>query len=110
MIATYHKARRDLLNQLDWGRFRLSFLVAILFYNWTESALRALDPIYFLFYLIAMDYSKPQPGAAEQSLETGSSEEQMEKRLNGTSTDTGCPTSAGCATSKETKSEPADQK
>ncbi len=76
-IATYRKARRDLIDHLDWGRFRLAFLVAVLFYGWTEAAFRALDPVYFAFYLIAMDYPKPQFVPAGQSLESDGLEEEM---------------------------------
>lgn len=78
MIVTYRKARRNLLDGLDWGRFRLAFLVAILFYNWTESALRALDPIYFVFYLIAMDYPRPQFDTSAQRVEADSTETDRE--------------------------------
>lgn len=65
-VASYQKARRDLLGNVDWGRFRLGFLVASLFYGWTEAAFRSLDPVYFIFFLIAMDYPKPELSPAVQ--------------------------------------------
>jgi exopolysaccharide production protein ExoQ len=35
-LVIYLKAQRDLINGINWGRFRLGFLVAALFYGWTE--------------------------------------------------------------------------
>ena len=49
-ISIYYKARRDIIKGSAWGPFRLGVLVAIVFYNWTEANLRALDPIFFLFF------------------------------------------------------------
>jgi exopolysaccharide production protein ExoQ len=76
-IATYQKAYRDLLNDDGWGRFRLSFLVAVLFYGWTEAAFKGLDPVFFIFYLIAMDYPKPRTVASAQSDDTDCAAEEM---------------------------------
>ena len=85
-IATYRKARRDLLDGLAWGRFRLAFLVAVLFYGWTESAFKATNPIWFIFFMVTMDYPKPESAVVEQSLDTGCLEDDntiMEKaKLN----------------------------
>jgi O-antigen ligase len=69
MIVIYWKSRRDIINGSRWGRFRLGVLVAIVFYNWTEANLRGLDPIYFLFFLIAMDYPKLELATAMQPTE-----------------------------------------
>jgi exopolysaccharide production protein ExoQ len=60
LLAVFWKARRELLTNLHFGRFRLSFLMALLVYNWTESSFKALHPMYFLFYIIAFDYPKPE--------------------------------------------------
>jgi exopolysaccharide production protein ExoQ len=77
-VATYCKARRDLLDGLDWGRFRLGFLVAVLFYNWTEAPFKAVDPVYFVFFLIAMDYPKSQLATANQPMEADDAEAGVE--------------------------------
>lgn len=81
LIATYHKACRELLRNLEWGQYRLGFLVAILLYNWTEAGFRGLSTVYFMFYLIAMDYPNPQAAPAAQVIETDGVE--MEPELAG---------------------------
>jgi hypothetical protein len=44
-------------------------LVAALFYGWTEAAFRSIDPVYFVIFLIAVDYPRRQLATAEQSNE-----------------------------------------
>lgn len=66
LIATFWKTRRELLRNFEWGRFRLGFFVAIIFYNWTEAAFKSLHPVWFVFYIIAMDYRRPQLAPVEQ--------------------------------------------
>jgi O-antigen ligase len=73
-FVIYRKARRDLVDGLDWGRFRLAFLIAALFYGWTEAAFRQMDPVYFTLYLIAMDYPKSQLATAAQPIEADNPE------------------------------------
>jgi exopolysaccharide production protein ExoQ len=60
ILATFWKARRDLLRDFEWGRFRLGFLVAAVAYNWTEAGFKGLHPVWFVFYIIAVDYQRPQ--------------------------------------------------
>lgn len=78
LIATYWKARRELLQNFQWGRFRLGFLVAVIAYNWTESAFKSLHPVWFVFFLIALDYPQYKFTPVEQSsgtiLEEGDAE------------------------------------
>ncbi|HEY1789400.1 MAG TPA: O-antigen ligase family protein [Verrucomicrobiae bacterium] len=68
-IANFQKAQRDLVNGRHWGKFRVGFLVATLFYNWTEAPFKAVDAVYFVFFLIAMDYPNPQLAPAFESVE-----------------------------------------
>jgi exopolysaccharide production protein ExoQ len=60
LIATFWKSRRELLTNFQFGRFRLGFLTAVIVYNWTEASFRALHPIWFVFYIIALDYRQPE--------------------------------------------------
>lgn len=69
LFATYWKARRELLTNFHWGRFRVAFLFSILIYNWTEASFRASHPMYLLFYLIALDYPRPEPAVATVEVE-----------------------------------------
>jgi hypothetical protein len=73
-FVIYLKARRDLIDGVNWGRFRLGFLIAALFYGWTEAAFRSIDPVYFVIFLIAIDYPKAELAIAVQSNETESAE------------------------------------
>jgi exopolysaccharide production protein ExoQ len=78
LLATFRKVRRELLLNPDWGRFRLGFLAAVVFYNWTEVSFRGLSLVWFAFYIIAMEY--PALGfAKEPSVEQVASEEEMER-------------------------------
>jgi hypothetical protein len=36
----------------------VGFLAAVVLYNWTEAAFGSYNPIWFAFYLIAMDYPR----------------------------------------------------
>lgn len=66
ILATFWKARRELLTNLNLGRFRVAFTVVIIVYNWTEASFKALHPMYFLFYLISLDYPQSVPEAAAE--------------------------------------------
>ncbi|MGH7950552.1 MAG: O-antigen ligase family protein, partial [Limisphaerales bacterium] len=58
LVATYLKIRRSLLNDFEFGRFRLAYLVAFIVYNCTEAAFRTNAFTFFMFFLIAIDYPK----------------------------------------------------
>ena len=69
IISTFRKGSRMLLHNFEFARFRLGFLAAFVLYNWTEAAFKALHPVWFVFYIIAMDYPKAQLAVAEKSPE-----------------------------------------
>jgi O-antigen ligase len=56
LFATFWKARRALLDNFDFGRFRFAYLAAFIIYNWTEAAFRTHSVPFFMFFLIAIDY------------------------------------------------------
>ncbi len=60
LIATFWKVRRELLTNFQFGRFRLGFLAAVVAYNWTEAAFKNISAIWFVFYIIALDYRQPE--------------------------------------------------
>jgi hypothetical protein len=76
-FVIYQKARRDLIDGLNWGRFRLGLLVASLFYGWTEAGFRSVDPVYFVIFLIAMDYTRPELATAVEDAETEPTEAEI---------------------------------
>lgn len=59
LLATFFKTQRALMDDFEFGRFRLAYLVAFIVYNWTEAAFRTHCFPFFVFFLIAIDYPKP---------------------------------------------------
>jgi exopolysaccharide production protein ExoQ len=67
IISTFWKIRRELWQHFEWGRFELGFFVAAVVYNWTEAGFKTLHPVWFVFYIIALDYPKAQLPSEELS-------------------------------------------
>jgi hypothetical protein len=66
ILSAFWKGRRELLTNFHFGRFRVAFLCGLVAYNWTEASFKALHPMWFMFYIIAMDYPHAeQPVPAE---------------------------------------------
>lgn len=59
LIATFVRIKNDIVYQFEWGRFRLGVLIAVILYNWTEAAFKGLSPLWFVFYIIAIEYIVP---------------------------------------------------
>jgi O-antigen ligase len=78
LIATFWKIRHSLLRNFEWGRYRLAFFVAVVLVNWTESAFATFSPIWFVFYIIAMDYPRANLGTAQPSVGVARSKESRE--------------------------------
>jgi O-antigen ligase len=71
LLATFFKARSELLRDLNYGRYRLGVLFAIIVYNYTEATFKGVHLVWTLFYLIALDYpleSAMASGAAEPAI------------------------------------------
>jgi exopolysaccharide production protein ExoQ len=77
-VATFRKIRLELFRNFEWGRYRLGFLAAVILYNWTEAAFKTLNPIWFVFYLIALDYPRTSLTVAESSADVVRSEKDVE--------------------------------
>lgn len=77
-VATFWKIRVDLFQNFQWGRYRLGFLAAIVLYNCTEAAVRAFHPVWFMFYIIALDYPRAHLTTEQLSVGDESSEESRE--------------------------------
>ena len=75
IVATFRKVRLELLRNTDWGRFRLGFLVAVVFYNVTEATFRGLSLPWFVFFIIAMEYPDLRFASREPFEHVGSEEE-----------------------------------
>ncbi len=77
-VATSWKIRAELFRNFEVGRYRLGFFAVLVLYNWTEAAFRTLTPLWFVFYLIAMDYPRPRVATAQPYGGAGRSEESRE--------------------------------
>jgi exopolysaccharide production protein ExoQ len=66
-IATFWKGRRELLTNFQFGRFRLGFLLAVIAYNWTEAAFKNISATWFVFFIIALDYRRPEFDSFERT-------------------------------------------
>ena len=66
ILSGYRKARRQTLAApppdaeaaltLGLAEFRLSFLLALLAFNFTDATFKALHPLFFLFFLVSLEY------------------------------------------------------
>jgi exopolysaccharide production protein ExoQ len=77
-VATFRKIRPELFRNFDWGRYRLGLLAAVILYNWTEAGFKTLNPIWFVFFLIALDYPRTYLTVAESSVGVAGSEKDVE--------------------------------
>jgi exopolysaccharide production protein ExoQ len=78
LIATFWKIRLELFRNFEWGRYRLAFLVAVVLRGWTESYFTAGSGLWFVFYIIAMDYPLTQLTTVQPSVRVARSEESRE--------------------------------
>jgi exopolysaccharide production protein ExoQ len=58
IAATFVKTQHELLIDRSFGQFRMGFLLAVVLYNSTEATFKALHLVWFVFYLIALDYPR----------------------------------------------------
>jgi O-antigen ligase len=77
-VATFWKIRADLFRNFEWGRYRLGFLAAVILCNWTEAVFKTTSPLWFVFYLIAMDYPRTYLTTTDSSVGVARSGEEME--------------------------------
>jgi exopolysaccharide production protein ExoQ len=77
LIATFWKSRRELFTNFQFGRFRLGFLVAIIAYNWTEAAFKNISSLWFIFYIIAMDYPWRESAVSDRLVESETLEAEL---------------------------------
>jgi exopolysaccharide production protein ExoQ len=75
LIATFRKARLDLLQNFQFARLRLGVLAAVIAYNWTEVSFRGPNALWLVFYIIAIEYPKLHGDFTESDLDPQLSEE-----------------------------------
>ena len=75
IMTTFWRVRASLFRDFEWGRYRLGFLAAVVLSNWTEAAVRAFHPSWFIFYIIPMNYPRTHLATAQSSPSIARSEE-----------------------------------
>jgi O-antigen ligase len=65
LVTAYRKGLWLFQNGEDFARFRLGFLAAYVLYNWTEAAFKALHPVWFVFFIILLEYPRSRPDGLE---------------------------------------------
>jgi len=78
LIATFWKIRPELFRNFQWGRYRLGMLAAVVLHGWTETTFATGSPLWFVFYIIAMDYPLTHLTTAQPSVGVSRSEESRE--------------------------------
>jgi O-antigen ligase len=78
LIATFWKIRLELFRNFEWGRFQLGLLAAVILLNWTEGAFDSFNPLWFVFYIIALDYPRTHLATAQPFVWIARSEESRE--------------------------------
>ena len=78
LIATFWKIRLELFRNFQWGRFRLGFLVAVALRAWTEETFATYGALWFVFYIIALDYPRTYLTTVDPSVGGSRSEEGRE--------------------------------
>jgi O-antigen ligase len=78
IVATFWKIRLELFRNFEWARYRLGFFAALVVYNWTEAAIKTYSPVWFVFYLIAMDYPRTHLASAQPRAGVARSKETRE--------------------------------
>jgi hypothetical protein len=56
ILNAYQTIRRELDCGMSIARFKMGLFFTILVYNYTEATFRGLHPVWFVFYLIGLDY------------------------------------------------------
>ncbi|HEX9271189.1 MAG TPA: O-antigen ligase family protein [Candidatus Binatia bacterium] len=74
LIATFWKIRLDLFRNFEEGRYRLSLFAAVVLRAWTEGTFATTSPLWFVFYIIALDYPQTHLTTAQPSVGAARSE------------------------------------
>jgi O-antigen ligase len=59
--------RKSAKTQFDFGSFRMGFLVALIIYNITEAVFKSLHFLFFIFFVIAIEYPQIKSEMAESN-------------------------------------------
>jgi len=78
LVGTFWKIRKELSTNMEWGRLRLGFLLAVVVFNCTEATFKALHLVWFAFYIIAIDFPRPEFDVIDRPTEATDELEEQE--------------------------------
>jgi O-antigen ligase len=78
LITTFWKIRLELFRNFEWGRYRLGILMAVVLRAWTEETFATYGALWFVFYIIALDYPRTYLTTVDPSMGGSRSEESRE--------------------------------
>ena len=78
LITTFWKIRLELFRNFEWGRYQLGFLAAVVLRAWTEETFATQGALWFVFYIVALDYPRTHLTTAQPSVGASRSEESRE--------------------------------
>ena len=58
IVIAFRKSRRELIADVDLGRFRMAMLFVVIAYNYTEATFRGMSVMWTMFYVAAIDYPR----------------------------------------------------
>jgi exopolysaccharide production protein ExoQ len=87
IVSCYRKAKADLVSSPAYGRLRMGFLAILLAYSYTEAPFKALHPLFFVLFLIAMDRGALGEDDASKGKHSESSRSPNLSRKGGASSD-----------------------
>jgi len=74
LIATLWKIRLELFRNFEWGRYGLGLLAAVVLHAWTEGTFATSSPLWFAFFIIALNYPQTHLTTAQPSVGAARSE------------------------------------
>ena len=81
LIATFWKTRRELFRNFEWGRYRLGFLAALVLRGCTESYFKTASALWFVFFIIALEYPLTHLTIGQSSVRVARSEEEESREF-----------------------------
>jgi len=69
LMVTFRKGRRQLWSDPLTARWRLALLLTFIVYNWTEAGFKGLHLVWFMFFLIALDYPRREVEVPDEQTE-----------------------------------------
>jgi O-antigen ligase len=75
LIVALMRSCNELYRDFELGRFQLGLLSMVVIYNWTEAAFKGLSFVWFVFFLVVIDYPQSRVQRVNELVQTGEVDE-----------------------------------